>query len=417
MKGIDVENCRRWSVLCLLNFVMVAALGIILRYKIAFSLPFVNYKYLLHAHSHFAFSGWLSTAIFTSFVYILLQTGFTGRRVYAYLFWLAQAASFGMLLSFPFQGYGAVSIFFSVLSVLFSWWFALRYWKDAAGALPVLTRGWIKAALLFFVLSSAGPFMLAYIMSHRISDTHLYYNAVYLFLHFQYNGWFSFAALGLFFHSAHRHGIQLDKPKSRIFFLLMVSACIPAYCLSLLWTDPPAWVFIIATLAGCLQLAALVPLLQLIGRSRSQWAVRLPLQVKILWGLSLFAFAIKLILQALSALPVLGHLAFGFRPVIIGYIHLVVLGFISFFMMGFLVTEKLYHVLSGAWKAGIVIFIAGVFANELLLLAQGLSAIVGGHVPFVPVLLLIAAVTMFAGLNLLLISQLRVKKKHQLFLY
>jgi len=410
-KGINIGTCRRWSVLSLVNFVLVAALGILLRYKIAFSLPAVNYKYLLHAHSHFAFSGWLSTVIFTSFVSILLQSGRAVRKVYIYQFWLAQAASFGMLLSFPFQGYGPVSIFFSVLSVLFSWWFALCYWKDASANLPSLTQGWIKAALLCFVLSSAGPFMLAYIMSHRIRDTHLYYNAVYLFLHFQYNGWFSFAVLGLFFHSAHRLGIQLDGSKSRIFFLLMVSACIPAYCLSLLWTDPPVWIFIIASLAACLQLVALVPLLQVIGRSRRQWSLRLPLQVKILWGLSLIAFVIKLLLQALSALPALGRLAFGFRPVIIGYLHLVVLGFISFFMVGFLIREKLSHALSGAWKTGLVIFIGGVFANELLLLTQGLSAIFAANASFVPLLLFIAAVAMFAGLNLLLLSQIRQFRK------
>ena len=69
-----IHQCKRWATLSLLNFVLVSLVGILLRYKIAFSLPLINYKYLLNAHSHFAFAGWVSMAIFTAFVYMLSET-------------------------------------------------------------------------------------------------------------------------------------------------------------------------------------------------------------------------------------------------------------------------------------------------------------------------------------------------------
>ncbi|HVS98825.1 MAG TPA: hypothetical protein VHE54_20190, partial [Puia sp.] len=87
----------RWARLCLLNLLVVAVLGILLRYKGAFAFPAANYKYLLNAHSHFAFSGWVTTALFTALVYILFRSGVPLSPTYRYQFWLNQVASFGML--------------------------------------------------------------------------------------------------------------------------------------------------------------------------------------------------------------------------------------------------------------------------------------------------------------------------------
>jgi len=406
--GTDFEKFRRWSILSLLNLLFVSLLGVLLRYKIVLPLPGVNYKFLLHAHSHFAFSGWISTALFTALLYILFRSGGRVGKIYTYLFWLAQIASFGMLLSFPFQGYGPVSIFFSVLSIFFSWGFTWQYVKDMGKCgLSLSIQRWIKAALFFFIVSGAGPFLLAYIMSHKLVAPDLYYNAVYLFLHFQYNGWFSFGVLALFFFVEAHYGLSLEGKIRRIFFRLMAAACIPAYCLSLLWMNPPVWVFVIAALAACLQLSALVVFLLMVRSSWSDWSLLLPLQVKLFWGLSFLAFMIKLVLQALSVIPVLGRFAFGFRPVIVGYLHLVTLGFLSFFLVGFFIMEKLFNTGSAVWKKGCGIFVAGVLLNEFVLLIQSIWAVFGNSLPAAPFLLFAAAAIIFAGVVLMLIPQIR----------
>ena len=53
----------RWLKISLFNLLIVATLGVILRYKILYYLPFVDQKHLLHGHSHFAFAGWISQAL------------------------------------------------------------------------------------------------------------------------------------------------------------------------------------------------------------------------------------------------------------------------------------------------------------------------------------------------------------------
>src|SRR5215472_7475975 len=112
------------------------------------------------------------------------------------MFRLSQVSSFGMLASFTWEGYAAISILFSSVSILFSYWFAFQYWRDLRGvAIPRPVIVCIRLALLFLVLSSSGPYLLAYSMSHGVGDRAFYFNSIYLFLHFQYNGWFSFAVL------------------------------------------------------------------------------------------------------------------------------------------------------------------------------------------------------------------------------
>jgi len=379
----SLPQLRRWVIYAAVNLFIVSVLGVALRYKATFAFPVLDYKYLLNAHSHFAFSGWITTALFAALLYILTASGVRLSPVYRYQFWLNQLSSFGMLVSFTCQGYGTVSIIFSSLSVLFSYWFAARYLYDMRKASwPRLVRRCVQMALLFLVLSSASPYLLAYSMSHHVGSLSFYYNAIYLYLHFQYNGWFTFGVMTLFCWSLFRYrspagGSSADVPLAsqtllRVFVWLMGIACIPAYCLSLLWTDPPAWVWIISILAVVLQVAALIALFVFLVRNRPRWPGRVHVSVRNLRALSLAAFTIKLLLQALSVIPSLGSLAFSHRSVIIGYLHLVVLGFITFMLLSFFISQGLLTLRTGTARTGLLLFISGVVLNELLLLIQSL---------------------------------------------
>ncbi|HVU53835.1 MAG TPA: hypothetical protein VHD83_02215 [Puia sp.] len=399
---------RRWIIYATINLFIVSVLGVALRYKAIFAFPLLDYKYLLNAHSHFAFSGWITTALFTALLYILTASGVRLSSVYRYQFWLNQLSSFGMLVSFICQGYGAISILFSSISVLFSYWFAIRYLHDSKKALwPPVVRRCIQLALLFLVLSSAGPYLLAYSMSHHIGSMSFYYNAIYLYLHFQYNGWFSFGVISLFFWSAFRCGSPAYQASGRAFVWLMGIACIPAYCLSLLWTDPPAWVWVVGTIAVLLQAAALIVLLVFIVRNNGGYrSGSVPAATRIIWGLALAAFIIKLTLQALSVIPRLGSLAFSHRSVIIAYLHLVVLGFVTFMLLGFFISQGLLTLRAGAARTGLLLFIVGVALNEFLLLIQSLmqfSSMVWGAAGYC---LLGAALVMSAGALLVSGAQL-----------
>ena len=240
--------------------------------------------------------------------------------------------------------------------------------------------------ICFLILSAAGPFLLAWYRTHPGGSPAFYHNAIYLYLHFQYNGWFTFGVMALFFWLV-RHQLQHGPQRlANIFVALMGLACIPAYGLSLLWMAPPEWVRQIAGAAALLQLGALAILFFL------------PLRPKGLWLFAFLAFSIKLVLQALSAIPALGNFAFGYRPLVIAYLHLVVLGCITFALLAFFLANGLTAATPSGVRLGLTTFVSGVIANELILFGQSLLAFFAKGWPSSAWLLLGAAILMSGGL-------------------
>ena len=103
----------------IVNLLLVSLLGLVLRSVPVFGglpLPYDNF---LHAHSHFAFGGWATPAIVWMVMFYFPEV----KANVSYSHWrniivLMFVSAYGMLLSFPFQGYGTVSIIFSTLSLI-----------------------------------------------------------------------------------------------------------------------------------------------------------------------------------------------------------------------------------------------------------------------------------------------------------
>lgn len=394
---------QKWLRFSFVNLLLVAAIGVILRYKILFPLPFVDQKHLLHGHSHFAFAGWVSQTLMVLLLqYLSTQTATPIFRKYRPLLIANLVTAYGMLAAFPVQGYAFWSICFSTLSIFVSYAFAIRYLKDLA-RLPgkQASHPWFRFALLCNVVSSLGAFSLAFMMATHTIHQNWYLLAVYFFLHFQYNGWFLFAGIGLLV-SRLQHVPQFAK-QSRLVFWLLAPACIPAYFLSALWLPlhpvmygivilsaaiqlPAAWILFKALLSGA------TPLQQVFSRA-GLW----------LLVLSGIAYSIKLLLQAGSVHPALSQLAFGFRPIVIGYLHLVLLGVITIFLLGYIVSTELIP-LTAIRRNGIRIFVAAVILNELALMVQGVAALGYHTVPFINHVLFCAAMLLFTGILLVTIS-------------
>jgi hypothetical protein len=395
-------HLKFWLRIALFNFLLVALLGVTLRYKIVFSLPFVDQKHLLHAHSHFAFAGWISQLLMAFMVYYLYTQNDQAFKKYKALLYTNLFAAYGMLLSFPFQGYGAISISFSTLSILVSYWFAVQYWRDLNKLRQrSTTHSWFKAANLFAVISSLGAFALAWMMANKTVHQNWYLASTYFFLHFQYNGWFLFGCAGLFNWILNRNNITI--PAARNIFWLFALACIPAYFLSALWLPISNWVYILVVIAACLQMAGWLLFIIQVKRALKLLS-QLPTTSKWLLGLSAAALTIKLLLQLGSTIPSLSDLAFGFRPIVIGYLHLVLLAVISLFLLGAAIALGQLRV-SRFFITGIITLILGVFLNELLLMVQGSAAMSYNNVPYTNELLLAIAFIMFSGILFINISQ------------
>jgi hypothetical protein len=394
------SSLRRWLHISLLNLLIVAFIGVILRYKIAFSLPFINQKYLLHGHSHFAFAGWITQVLMALLVQYLGQ--YKGEEVFKKYRWLLFGnciTAYGMLLFFPLQGYGFGSISFSTLSIINSYVFTIRYWKDLnAMTFKSTSHCWYKAALFFNVISSLGAFSLAYMMASKIMHQNWYLSAVYFFLHFQYNGWFFFAGMGLLVSKLEK--VVSAAKQLKIIFWLFCLACVPAYFLSALWMPIPIFIYWLVIASAIAQFAGWMMFVKLIRKNKEVLKPYFSRRGRPLLLLSAIALTIKLLLQLGSTHPALSQLVFGFRPIVIGYLHLVLLSVITIFILGYIVTMNLL-VTGKYFMVGVWVFISGIIVNEMLLMIQGVTGLNYIIVPFINEALFAAAIIMFSGILIL----------------
>jgi hypothetical protein len=389
-----------WARRAFFNFTLLALAGVLLRYKILFPLPLVDQKHLLHAHSHFAFAGWVSLALFVGIIH-LLKPNEQQQKQFKKILWVQQISSYGMLCTFPFMGYAAPSIFFSTLSILVSFWFAIITWKMISTNTELsIERKWVYSALLCNIISAAGTFTLAYLMANKIVNQDLYFGSVYFYLHFQYNGWFLFTIFALFLCQVKQRMNAKHIRLADIFFYLLFFTLLPAWFLSMLWMRLPGWMFTTGAAAAIIQVAALVVFIRLLLLLKPQFRLIFHPPVHLLWLIALIAFSLKIIMQGFSAIPALNQYAFGIRPIIIGFLHLVLLGFVSMFIIGYLLQNRLVYLPTKLAFGGLWFFVSAMFLNEVVLMSQGLAAIFSKPFPFGNELLLVAACGMFTGLLL-----------------
>ncbi len=147
---------KKWYQVELFNLVVLALLGVMLRYKIIFELPFIEQKNLLRAHSHFAFNRWVGFLL-----QVLIVDEFTdeyGRSIKSWnrFFIASTIVNYAMIISFVMVGYAGISIVFSTIAMWLSYAFAYKMYKALLlkGRRTTSTR-FINAALFCFVVVGA----------------------------------------------------------------------------------------------------------------------------------------------------------------------------------------------------------------------------------------------------------------------
>jgi hypothetical protein len=402
-----------WVKIALINFLIVSILGLAMRLKMVLPMPWINQKFLLHSHSHFAFTGWVTHALMVFILVLFSQQagirneeglGRTGNRLV-----LANiVTAYGMLGTFIWQGYGFYSITFSTLSILISYLFTFYVWqilkKPSFTSMPTEVKKWFRFAVLLLIFSSIGTFVLSYLMATNNVDPRKQLGAVYFYLHFQYNGWFLFSCFGLLHHWMHKNGLVLKS--GNLLFSVFAIAVIPTYMLSVLWWKMPVWVYILVIFASLAQIIVY-----------AIWFVELYKKVKIFktFANSLVrfiliivgtAFFIKLLLQVLSLHPELSQIAYGYRPIIIGYLHLVLLVVISLFIWAFGLANH-FIIDNPLVRFGVYIMITGILLNEIILMVQGLAGIFRLNIPYTTQSLAGVSVVIFIGIFIGLYGQKR----------
>ena len=396
-------NIKFWLKISLINLLIVASLGVLMRYKIGFDFPYFSQKNIQHAHSHFAFAGWITHALYVLMIhFVLKKLPQNDTKNYKLLIVANLICSYGMLFSFSYQGYSTLSIIFSTITIIIACFFTFYYYKDLKeidNSDP--SKPWFKAALLFNLISSIGTFYLAYMMASRNFNEHWYLASVYFYLHFQYNGFFIFSCLGLFFSECNTLFPQFKYNK--LFFKLFYASFIPAYFLSTLWAKLPVWLYIITVIAAFTQVFAWFKIIKAIMLALKSGSTLNKFQAYLFLFVG-FAFTVKLLLQLGSTIPSVSDLAFGFRPIVIAYLHLVLLGVISAFILAFIYTFNLI-VVNKLTAIAFSVFLIGIFLNELVLGIQGVAAFSNIVVKFVNEILFGVALLLLLGAILVVRSQ------------
>ena len=373
-----------WIRFSIFNLLLVAFLGLLMRYKIGFEFPLLDQKSLQHSHSHFAFAGWVSHTLMTLLISFLQKHDLKNKIIfkkYNSILIGNLICSYVMLFSFIIQGYGAVSITFSTLSIFASYWFAYVFFKDCKQIETKSTAvKWFKAAIFFNVISSLGTFALAYMMATKNIHQNEYLASIYYYLHFQYNGWFFFACMGLLLDY-----LKVTTSSNRIYsqsFILLFWSCIAGYFLSTLWLDLPLWIYIITAISAVVQVIIWYLLFKTIIKENKSIFVNLPGYLKYLIIFISLALSVKFLLQLGSTIPAVSELAFGFRPIVIAYLHLILLAIISLFLL-FYVYANNFVVINKKTILGLILFSLGVILNEVVLGIQGVASLSYTLIPFI----------------------------------
>lgn len=394
---------RIWARIALFNLFLVACLGLLMRLKILLPLPWVDQRFTLHAHSHFAFSGWISHALLLSVSAVIFRLKFDEVLPTRYnrLLVFNLFCAYGMLVSFFMQGYGAVSIAFSALSIFVGFIF-YRYSRTdiAKSERNQLWYRYIHAALIFNILSCLGTFSLGWTMIFQPGNTEFRLSSVYFYLHFQYNGWFFFGCMGLFHYWLKQREVIVAGSLAQ--FRIFAFSCVPMYLLSINWMPFPVALHGLTILTAIIQFSAFVYFAGVLWQGKRRILHDLPGTAKYLLIAVFTAMSIKFALQTASSIPAMAQLAFGLRPVVIAYLHLVLLGIVTLFLI-FWIYNSQYIESTSAARFGIGTFVIGVILNEFFLMIQGLGAIGGVFVGYTAEALALAGLMMVTGMGLVVL--------------
>jgi len=393
-----------WSKISVRFFFTIALLGSIMRLA-PFSDIFFSYEHLLHAHSHVAFQGWIYTALFILICKLYLTEECIKVGRYKLQFYLTLFIILGIMVAFIVQGYGLFSIVFSSLFQILNYWFTYRFFKDVKKSDAVkkhqFSLKFIKVGMLLMVLSTFGPWAVGILSAKGFAGTEYFNSALYFFLHFQYNGWFTFAILGLFFWLLEHYQIGFKEKGANLFYVLFTAAVIPAYALSLLGMSFRPYIDVFGYVGAILQLGALYYLIQSLSNCFKPIIQSFNKIAVLLLLLVFAAFILKTILQAASVFPLFQKLAFENRFLIIDFIHLVMIGFMSFFILAIFFQLSYLKSNSILTKSGVIALIIGFLSSEIILLVLGFSV----HILANLFILLMASILMAVGVLLILIGQ------------
>lgn len=326
------------------SLLLVCGLGIVLRAGYVFGpvLPGLDFRNIVHAHSHVAFFGWASLALMGLVYHALAESGApVSSRWTGWHLGLTIAATAGAGLAFLWAGYWPVSIAFSAVNTLLWYLFAGLFastwirlprspWPSKHPS-PSPTHPFFAAAVAYLVLSSLSTWLLTVFTATHASSRVLEAGVAF-YLHNFTEGWFGLGIAGACYWLVPRlTGRPLHNPRlARWHLWLAIVFTAPGF-LTELPQAPDPWPLVgRLALAGSLVGTGLF--LYNMARTIHGRGGRWPLPVV---ASGLVFLAIKSGLDLTRFVPGLAQAAQASQARV-GYLHLLLFGFVSVGLMGLL---------------------------------------------------------------------------------
>lgn len=384
-------------------FILTALTGIWMRlFAFTNKISIVDYSNIIHAHSHMAILGWTFLGVFIIFL-ALNWNEITNKKHASAIVTSVFVVSIGLFLAFFYQGYATYSIILSTLHIFVEYWVAIFMFSHMKrnNAIPKISKLFLRGSLLTLIISSIGPFGLGALAANSLRESPVFDMAIYFYLHFQYNGWLYLMLIGLFSYILIKKGISLNVTLLKISFWSYFVALFPGVFLSLLWFDfgligmPLAIIGAVGMLVGVFIFCYAV--VEIRKELQINYTTFIHYSIWIAIGLLLMKSVMELGLLS----PELGALVYDTRAVVIGYLHLTLLGFISLFI---LVQLQMIGLIDSTRKIiiGISVFLIGFVLNEVVLFLSGMYTWFNfGNLPLAQHLLLVASILLFIGIAII----------------
>lgn len=350
---IDIRKDIRWA---FSYFLIVVLLGIFLRSEGFLDYPFsFHYRYIVHTHSHLALLGFVYGLLSAILVRTYLPNTTKVLKEYRKIFYLTQFSVLGMLFSFPFQGYGVVSISFSSLFVICSYWFARFFLKNAIHTSSCSYK-FIKMGIFYLILSSIGIWSMPIAIAKFGKFSEVYMCAIAFFLHFQYNGWMLSSLMGLFTQKLSWE----DKYPilSKRIFITFQAGIIGSLFISWVGYFSYPLYYIVGGLSVLLWLIAVGAIAIAYLKKKS---------ATFLQSVFIGLFLLKIVMMFTGAFPILTPLLFKNTDLLIAYLHFNFLGIVTVGLVLFL--EEVYR--PNQWY--IYVFLVTFVLTEILIAYRGFS--------------------------------------------
>jgi hypothetical protein len=359
--------------IALFNFLVASLLGAVMRYDFIREIPGFNYVNMESAHWHTALFGWIFLCMYSLLIGTFLPALKQQQTKYNVLFWGCEVLVIIDAISNMLFGYNfiAMGIDLSLLGLIGC--FIYCFLKDLKEMPDSFSGRIVKLALFFLAFSFSGMvFKVPVEILFSIKKSILTYLSTQLFLHFNYNGWFTFGILALFFRLLENHGVLFSKEKFVRFKWAMFICVFFTYFLSIFWGYPGHNLFLgIASGAGVVQLAALFYVKSDFRNIFRELKSKLMPNVHRLFQLAFVAWLIKLFLQAVVMIPKIAWLALNIRNYMIAYLHLLFLGVTTLFLLGFSIQQGHIRTRGFLGNSGVRCLALGFILMELILVFQG----------------------------------------------